>query len=155
MRQVKRAFGTWPSWPCRLLLVLPALTALTLVQIAGAQCVTPTAGLVSWWPGEGSAEDIAGGHPGVLMSGVTFVPGKVGQAFNFDGVSSYVRLPDNCFPYPVAGVTLYLDLNNNGQYDSGEPIAVSSDDDPSTPSVDEAGRYCFDHLTLAPVWFEN
>ncbi|HXJ58843.1 MAG TPA: PA14 domain-containing protein [Verrucomicrobiae bacterium] len=100
---MKRAFGTWPSWPCWLLLVLPALTALTLVQIAGAQCVTPTAGLVSWWPGEGSAEDIAGGHPGVLMSGVTFVPGKVGQAFNFDGVSSYVRLPDNCFPYPAAG----------------------------------------------------
>src|SRR5439155_10975233 len=37
--------------------------------------------------------------------------------------------------------------NNNGQYDSDEPTVVSSSDDPLTPGEDEAGRYCFDHLT--------
>src|SRR5205823_13469521 len=47
----------------------------------------------------------------------------------------------------LAGVTLYLDLNNNGQFDPGEPTTVSALDDPSTPDEDETGRYCFTNLT--------
>jgi len=40
----------------------------------------------------------------------------------------------------LGGVTIYLDLNKNGQFDGDEPRAVSLYDDPST-SADEAGRY--------------
>ncbi len=48
-------------------------------------CIPPFSGLVSWWPGEGNGNDIAGGNNGVAQGNVTFVAGKVGQAFNFDG----------------------------------------------------------------------
>jgi tetratricopeptide (TPR) repeat protein len=53
----------------------------------------PPAGLVSWWAGEGNANDSIGANNGVLEGGVTFVPGKVGQAFSFDGSTADVRVP--------------------------------------------------------------
>jgi len=57
-------------------------------------CVPAPAGLVSWWPGEGSADDIAGTNDGALINGATFAAGMVGQAFSFDGVDDHVRVPD-------------------------------------------------------------
>ncbi len=38
----------------------------------------------------------------------------------------------------LAGVTIYLDLNNNGSLDNGEPFTVTKQDDPTTDS-DAAG----------------
>ena len=58
-------------------------------------CVPPPAGLVSWWPGDGDANDIVGPHHGTLQNGATFAAGKVGQAFSFDGVDDYVSVPDH------------------------------------------------------------
>jgi hypothetical protein len=52
------------------------------------------AGLVGRWAGEGNANDSAGTNNGVLEGNVTFAPGMVGQAFDFDGVDSYVEVPD-------------------------------------------------------------
>src|SRR5262249_48172926 len=40
-------------------------------------------GLVSWWRGEGNANDAQGGNNGALVGGVSYAPGKVGQAFSF------------------------------------------------------------------------
>ena len=54
----------------------------------------PPSGLVSWWGGEGNANDPAGDASGVLYRGVTFAPGKVGQCFAFDGRNSGVNVPD-------------------------------------------------------------
>ena len=48
--------------------------------------------MVSWWPGEGNADDIIGGNNGTLVGGVTFSPGEVGQAFRFNG-RDYVQVP--------------------------------------------------------------
>jgi hypothetical protein len=48
-------------------------------------------GLVAWYPGEGDANDVIAGNNGTLHGGVTFVAGKVGQAFSFNGVDSYVQ----------------------------------------------------------------
>lgn len=50
--------------------------------------------MVSWWPGEGNASDIIGTSSGTLAGGVTFTNGEVGQAFNFNGIQSYVEVPD-------------------------------------------------------------
>jgi uncharacterized repeat protein (TIGR01451 family) len=58
-------------------------------------CAPGLSGLVGWWPGAGNANDIAGTNNGTLVNGVSFVPGEVGQAFSFDGVSSYVSIPDS------------------------------------------------------------
>ena len=51
--------------------------------------------MVSWWPGEGNANDVLGINNGTLFNGVTFAPGIVGEAFSFNGISSYVRIADN------------------------------------------------------------
>ena len=62
---------------------------------ANAQvCTPPPANLVSWWPGDGNANDIVDGNPGALVNGATFAAGKVGQAFSFDGVDDFVTIGD-------------------------------------------------------------
>ena len=71
-----------------------------------ADCVTPPAGLVSWWPGGGYANDIAGNNNGTLQGGVTFATGMVGQAFNLDGSSQYVDVPGSASLNPTASISL-------------------------------------------------
>jgi len=60
--------------------------------VAVGACDPPPSGLISWWPGNGNANDIVGIHNGTLENGVTFAQGEVGQAFSFNGVNSYVDL---------------------------------------------------------------
>jgi hypothetical protein len=57
-------------------------------------CVPPPSGLVSWWPGEGTASDAVDGASGTLSGGATFAAGRVGQCFAFDGVGGGVNVPD-------------------------------------------------------------
>jgi hypothetical protein len=70
---------------------LPAtLLVLFFVSIAAAQCIQPPAGLISWWPGDGNARDIADSNQGVLQGGAKFAAGKVAQAFFLDGKDDFV-----------------------------------------------------------------
>jgi hypothetical protein len=55
-------------------------------------CAPLQAGLVSWWPGEGNANDIAGTNNGLIVGGINFVPGEVGQAFSLNGSGQYVSV---------------------------------------------------------------
>ncbi|MBI3853371.1 MAG: immunoglobulin domain-containing protein [Verrucomicrobia bacterium] len=55
-------------------------------------CITASTGLVSWWQGEGNAADAADSNNGVLVNGTSFVPGRVGTAFNFWG-TNHVQIP--------------------------------------------------------------
>ena len=72
-----------------------ALIAIAPGSSLGAQaCVSPPDGMISWWPGDGTADDIVGGHDGVALQGASFAPGFVGEAFRFDGVDDRVELPD-------------------------------------------------------------
>jgi hypothetical protein len=52
-------------------------------------------GLVALWSGDGAANDSVGGNHGALHGGVSFASGKVGQAFNFNGIDSYVNVPSS------------------------------------------------------------
>ena len=54
--------------------------------------VPAPAGLVGWWPGDGNANDLAGGNTGILINASTR-PGYVGDAFAFSGQNSYVQVP--------------------------------------------------------------
>jgi len=45
------------------------------------------AGLISWWRGEGDANDMKGNHNGQLQGNVGFATGQMGQCFNFSGDS--------------------------------------------------------------------
>jgi hypothetical protein len=58
-------------------------------------CTPPPPGMVSWWPGDGNANDIRGGNNGTLENGATFATGLVAQAFSFDGTDQFVQVPDN------------------------------------------------------------
>ena len=60
-------------------------TLFEAVIITADATIDPPAGMVSWWPGDGNADDIVDGNPGTLSGDATFAPGKVGQAFRFDG----------------------------------------------------------------------
>jgi hypothetical protein len=52
-------------------------------------------GLVSWWPGDGNADDVQNVNDGTLQGGATFAAGMVGQAFSFNGVNAFVQAPEN------------------------------------------------------------
>ncbi|HYE13214.1 MAG TPA: LamG-like jellyroll fold domain-containing protein [Pyrinomonadaceae bacterium] len=56
------------------------------------ECAPPPSGMLGWWPGDGSAHDIVGGHDGTLNN-ATFANGMVEQAFDFTGLPGVV-VPD-------------------------------------------------------------
>lgn len=59
-------------------------------------------GIVSWWPGEGTAQDFGGNNRGTLQGGFSFVPGMVALTFNFDGSTGYVNVPDSSSLHSIA-----------------------------------------------------
>jgi hypothetical protein len=73
----------------------PTSTPTRLANVEG--CIESPAGLISWWPGDGNADDLQGENDGMLIDGASFAPGMVGQAFSFDGknrvVASTAALP--------------------------------------------------------------
>jgi hypothetical protein len=64
-------------------------------QSMAASCTPPPSGLISWWPGDGNANDIQSGFNGTLQGGVTFSAGEVDQAFTFNGTDGEVILPNS------------------------------------------------------------
>lgn len=56
-------------------------------------CVTPPSGLVSWWPGDGTANDTVGSNNGTPLNNASFAPGKVNAAFSFDGNYECAQIP--------------------------------------------------------------
>lgn len=82
----------------------PVVTS-TPTTILGS-CILPPAGLLSWWPGDGNADDIIGSNNGALVGGVTFTAGEVGQAFSFDGIDDIVLAPATGFPMGAASRTV-------------------------------------------------
>ncbi|HWY77735.1 MAG TPA: LamG-like jellyroll fold domain-containing protein, partial [Verrucomicrobiae bacterium] len=73
-----------------------------LTVLPAGSCDPTPAGLVDWWRAEGDATDPVGGNNGILENGVSFAPGKVGQAFSFNGLNQYIT-------NPVAGLTNITD----------------------------------------------
>ncbi|MGA2660189.1 MAG: LamG-like jellyroll fold domain-containing protein [Verrucomicrobiota bacterium] len=78
-----------------LLTATVGLAAFFVIDSIPAQtgCAPLPAGLVSWWAGEGNANDGEGANNGILEGGVSFVPGEVGNAFSFNGVDADVKVP--------------------------------------------------------------
>src|SRR5262245_30842976 len=77
-----------------------------LVLVVGVARTCGRAGLVSWWPGDGNADDIQGGNSGRLQNGATFTIGKVGQAFSLDGTNDFVLIPHNTNLNPTGAFSL-------------------------------------------------
>ncbi len=118
------------------------------------QCVPPPSGMVSWWPGDGNANDIQDGNNGTLTNGATFVPGRVGQAFSFDGVDDYVELgqPANLMPsntdFTVVGWILVPDYpNNSPESRCGSNYPIIGSDWGWSIRVSNEGRVAFGKYT--------
>ncbi len=69
-----------------------------------AQICAPTVGgVVAWWPGDGNAHDVIGGHDGTPQNGLTFAAAEVDQGFSFDGVDDQVDLSAHAAALNLAG----------------------------------------------------
>lgn len=72
------------------------LTVVAFGGLAAAQtCIQPPGGLVSWWPGDGNANDIRGGNNGTLQGGVSFSAAEVAQGFSFNSNADGVTISHN------------------------------------------------------------
>lgn len=94
--------GSWLPWGGALAVLLCSNAAL------GQQCVQPPAGLVGWWPGDGHTNDLSGNnlHGSVVGEGVTYAPGKVGLAFQFNNQNGKVLVAHNPLLDPRNALTI-------------------------------------------------
>src|SRR5437867_4443631 len=78
------------------LLLLGLLAPLFLARESlAASCVSPPAGLISWWTADVNPNDFIGTNHGTLLGGATAgSTGLVGGAFTFNGTNAYVQIPD-------------------------------------------------------------
>lgn len=90
-------------------------------------CTPPPSGMVSWWPGDGSANDIQDGNNGTLMNGTTFATGKVGQGFTFDGVDDVITVPASTNLGMTSAYTFDAWVNSIGSADLDRLIAARGD----------------------------
>ncbi len=78
--------------------VVPTVLAVSS-QPAFAQ--TCPAGIVGWWPGNGTALDASGNNHGQLFGDATYAQGIVGQGFKLDGSGDYVQIADSALLKPA------------------------------------------------------
>ena len=82
--------------------------------------------------------------PETVSHTVSVTPGKTYSDRNFGNFQQVVitgKKTDKSTGNGVAGVTIYADLNSDGDRDPGEPMAVTANDVPATTSIDETGDY--------------
>src|SRR6266480_7561395 len=78
------------------LLASAAILGLLSTNQAQVQtCTPPPPNMVSWWSGDGNANDIRGSSNGTLQNGAWFAAGKVGQAFSFSSDGDGAVIPHN------------------------------------------------------------
>jgi hypothetical protein len=74
------------------------LSSSTLVTVTSAGvpgCLAAPAGIVSWWTGDGTANDYLGRNNATPSPTLTYSTGKVGQAFALNGVDASADIPFN------------------------------------------------------------
>ena len=85
--------------------------------------IPPPAGMVSWWPGDGNANDIVDGNDGTLSGDATFTPGMVEEAFNLDGTGDFVVVPDSPNLNITSDVTVDLWAKRT-VFDGSSPVMI-------------------------------
>lgn len=93
----------------KILSVCGGILVFTLAVMAGraADCQSDTNGLVGWWAAEGDGRNSVDGIFGQVDGGLSFVPGEIGQAFNFNGTDADME----------AGTSTNLMVGNKWLYD--------------------------------------
>ncbi|GEM_PF-6916283 len=75
-----------------LILLVGIICLLPAQAVMAAQSIVPPPNMVSWWTGDGNAQDFIGSNHGTLMNGAAFASGKAGQAFSLDGINDYINV---------------------------------------------------------------
>lgn len=65
-----------------------ATSANAHLTVVAASSLPP--GLIAWWTGDGNANDVIGNNNGMPVGGADFVPGQLGEAFQFDGIDNAI-----------------------------------------------------------------
>jgi uncharacterized repeat protein (TIGR01451 family) len=63
--------------------------------VTATACTALPSGVAAWYRASADASDAVGANTGTAIGGASYITGKVGQAFNFNGTSAYVSVPDN------------------------------------------------------------
>jgi hypothetical protein len=110
------------------------------VGTAHGQCTPPPPDMVSWWPGDGSANDIEDDNNGTPQNGATFASGLVDQAFSFDGTAAEVDVPHNTNQNTGSQMTIDAWVNPSSSA-LGRPILNKRH---GTSAEDQLGGYTFE-----------
>jgi uncharacterized repeat protein (TIGR01451 family) len=73
-----------------------------------------SAGLVSWWSGDGNAQDSLGNNNGTVVGGLTYAPGLAGPAFSLNGGNAYVQFSPEALGTSDFSVSFWLQTSNAG-----------------------------------------
>lgn len=107
--------------------LLQAIVALSLCMTAPAQSLPALSSAVGWWAGDGDVTDRLGNHTGAFVGAVKYAPGIVGNAFEFDGVSSHVEIPDAPDLDFAGQMTVEAWIKPYGHVGSYDPVVKHSD----------------------------
>lgn len=114
-----------------LMLLMSIITARFIVSPGLPQtlaaCPPAPTDMVSWWKGDGNANDSSDGNSGTLTNGATFTMGQIGQAFSLDGVNDYITIPDaNNLTPPSNNITLSAWVNPTSLSGGGDIVTKYS-----------------------------
>jgi hypothetical protein len=106
---------------------LSGTTTLNVSSPGVPGCVPPPAGLVSWYTGDGTPADRMHVNDGTANGGLTYVPGMVGQALQFNGQDAYVNIPYSpSMNFEPTGQFTMEGWVNPGEQNSFEALFVKS-----------------------------
>jgi hypothetical protein len=115
-------------------LAVSALITFVPINTRADTCTPPPPNMISWWPGDGNANDIQGSNNGTLLNGATFAPGMVDQAFSFAGADDEISIAHtsalNFGPNDSFTVDAWLKpliqywVHNGSQYHSPMSVAL-------------------------------
>ena len=95
---------------CRI--TLPLVLIICSSSIARPQSCTPaSSGLVSWWAGDTTENDIISGNNPSAVNAVTLMPAEVKDGFTF-GTEGYIEIP---------GATIWRITTSHGRHGSIPP----------------------------------
>jgi sugar lactone lactonase YvrE len=111
--------------------------------------VAAPGGLVSWWTADNTAADLKGLNNATLLTGATYAPGVVGQAFSLDGVNARVEVADSSSLAFTASFSIegWIKVNGLSSNSGFGAIMFRGDDrnglDPYQLTVDSDGNLNF------------
>jgi uncharacterized repeat protein (TIGR01451 family) len=74
---------------CLALLALTSFAPRWQPSVRANGCLAPPAGIVSWWPASGDANDLVGDRHGAAQNGAAFAVGQAGAGFSLDGADDF------------------------------------------------------------------